>query len=127
MFKTQTSLTHFMLLVSFYTSLKHQKTFIETEQWREMGQRASSQNVQKQPGEVFFEKRYSEKFCNIHRKTSVLESLFHKVAALKACSFNKKRIQHRCFPVNIAKFLRAPILKNICERLLLSVAFISLG
>ena len=24
----------------------------------------------------------------------------------KACNFVKKRIQHRCFPVNIAKFLR---------------------
>ena len=24
---------------------------------------------------------------------------------------------HRCFPVNIAKFLRLPILKNICKRL----------
>ena len=27
--------------------------------------------------------------------------------------------QHRCFPVNVAKFLRIPILENICERLLL--------
>ena len=26
----------------------------------------------------------------------------------------------RCFPVNFVKFLRAPILKNICERLLLN-------
>ena len=26
-----------------------------------------------------------------------------------------KRLQHRCFPMNIAKFLRATILKNICE------------
>ena len=31
----------------------------------------------------------------------------------------KKWLQHRYFPVNIAKFLRTPILKNICERLLL--------
>ena len=29
--------------------------------------------------------------------------------------------QHGCFPVNIAKILRTPILKNICERLLLNV------
>ena len=29
------------------------------------------------------------------------------------------RLQHACFPVNIAKFLKTPILKNICERLLL--------
>ena len=31
----------------------------------------------------------------------------------------KKRTQYRCFPVNIAKLLRAPILKNVCKRLLL--------
>ena len=34
--------------------------------------------------------------------------------------FNKKRLHHRCFPVNIMKFLRIPILKKICERLLLN-------
>ena len=33
----------------------------------------------------------------------------------------KKRLQHRCLPVNIANLLRAPILKKICERLLPSV------
>ena len=36
-------------------------------------------------------------------KTPVLESLFNKAAGLKA--FIKKRLQRRCFPVNIAKFL----------------------
>ena len=40
-----------------------------------------------------------------------MESLF-----IKACSFIK-RLQHSCFPVNIAIFLRKPILKNILERL----------
>ena len=34
-------------------------------------------------------------------------SLFNKVAGLKPGSFIKKRLQHRCFPLNIAKFLRA--------------------
>ena len=34
-----------------------------------------------------------------------------------------KLFQHRCFPMNIAKFLRTPILKNIYERLLLNVVF----
>ena len=33
----------------------------------------------------------------------------------KACSFIKQRLQHRCFPENIAKFLRTPILKNNCQ------------
>ena len=41
---------------------------------------------------------------------------FFKVLYLKACNFIKKRLQHRRFPVTIAKFLRLPILKNICER-----------
>ena len=34
----------------------------------------------------------------------------------KACNFIKKRLQQRCFPVNIAEFSRTPILKNIYER-----------
>ena len=49
--------------------------------------------------------------------TCVLEFLFNIVAGLKACNFVKKRPQHRFFPVNIAKFLRTAILKNIWERL----------
>ena len=36
---------------------------------------------------------------------------------LKDCNFIKKRLQPRCFLVNIAKFLRTAILKNISERL----------
>ena len=48
-------------------------------------------------------------------------SLSNTVAGLlKAWNFIKKRFQHRCFPVNTAKFSRAPILKNIFERLLWS-------
>ena len=48
-------------------------------------------------------KSCSQKFSNIHRKTSVLESLFHEVAGFQAFTFIEKRLQHRCFPV--AKFL----------------------
>ena len=47
----------------------------------------------------------------------MLESLFNRVAGLKASSFIKKRLQHSCFPLNIAKFLRTPTLKNIYKRL----------
>ena len=36
---------------------------------------------------------------------------------VKVCNFIKKILQHRCFSVNIANFLRTPILKNICGRL----------
>ena len=31
----------------------------------------------------------------------------------------RKRLWHRCFPVNFAKFLRAPLLQNTSRRLLL--------
>ena len=54
----------------------------------------------------------------ISQKTPVLETLFNKVAGLQV-NYIKKRNQHRCFPVNNAKFLRTPTLKNICIKLLL--------
>ena len=63
---------------------------------------------------MFYRKICSHKFCNIYRKAPVLE-----------CLLNGKRLQHRFFSVNIVKF-RTPILKNICERLLLWVAIIFL-
>ena len=47
----------------------------------------------------------------------MLEFLFNIVPGLKASNFIKKRLQHRCFPVNNEKILRTPILKNIYERL----------
>ena len=62
------------------------------------------------PPVVFCKKLLFVKLCNIHMKTPVLKSLLN---------FIKKRLQHRCFPVNIAKFLSTSILKNICVRLLL--------
>ena len=49
----------------------------------------------------------------------MLESLFKKIADLQACNVIKKRLQHRCFPVNIAKSLKTNVLKIICEWLLL--------
>ena len=70
----------------------------------------------------------SEKFC----KKSVLkifpkftgkhlyQTLFlNKVAGLRPATLLKKRMWHKYFPVNFAKFLRTSVLKNICERLLL--------
>ena len=45
--------------------------------------------------------------------------LFNKTVGLQACNLIRKRLQHRCFPVNTVKFQKTPILKNIWERLLL--------
>ena len=50
--------------------------------------------------------KYSERFCNIHRKTPVLESLFNNVTGLKVHNFIRKGLHHMCFLAkNIAKFL----------------------
>ena len=38
-----------------------------------------------------------------------------RVRDLQVCIFIKKRLQHRCFHVKVATFLRTPILKDICE------------
>ena len=49
------------------------------------------------------------KILQYRQETPVLES--------KTCNFIKKRPQHRCFPVNIAKYLILLILKDICKQL----------
>ena len=46
-------------------------------------------------------------------------SIFEHVSSGLSISFIKKRLQHRCFPVNTAKFLRTSIFQNICEPLFL--------
>ena len=64
------------------------------------------------------QKKLFLKISQYPQESAVLESLFKKVAVLIACNFIKKTPQHRCFCLNIAKFVRLPILKNICEWLL---------
>ena len=54
----------------------------------------------------------------IYRKTPVLESLFEKIARLMACNFIKKRLQHRCFPVNMAKIFNSTYFKEYLQLLL---------
>ena len=44
---------------------------------------------------------------------------FLKSCRLKACNFFKTRLQHRCFPVKFAKFLRAPFFTEHLRWLLL--------
>ena len=72
----------------------------------------TTEHLQKQPLEVFYKNACSEQFCNFTGKH------------LKACNFIKKRLQRKFFPVNIAKFLRTPILENICEQLLNCICFV---
>ena len=81
-------------------------------------------NLQMQPWTGVLQNRCSWKLCKFHRKKPVLEPLFNKVAGLKACNFIKKRLQRGCLLGKFAKFLRTPVLENICERLLLQINFL---
>ena len=68
--------------------------------------------------EQIFNKKAVLKNFTIFTEKHLCWSLFlNKNAGLQSWNFIKKRLQHRFFPVNIAKFLRAPVLENICERL----------
>ena len=60
-------------------------------------------------------------------KTPVLEPSFNRLAGFKTCKFLKKRLQHRCFPVNIGKFLRTLILMKICEQPLLQFLLLTVN
>ena len=46
---------------------------------------------------------------------------FNKVAGLRPATLLKKRLWHRCFPVNFAKFLRTPFLVEHLRWLLLII------
>ena len=46
---------------------------------------------------------------------------FNKVTGLRPATLLKKRLWHRCFSVNFAKFPRTPFLQNTSRRLLLHV------
>ena len=58
--------------------------------------------------------------CKSHRKTSVLESISNKAAGLKVCNSIKKRLQHSCLPVKLAKFLKTPFFTEEFRWLLLT-------
>ena len=68
--------------------------------------------------EVFCKKSVFRKFTGKHLRQS---RFFNKVAGLRPVTLLKKRLWHKCFPVNFAKFLRILFLQNTSGRLLLNV------
>ena len=61
---------------------------------------------------------FSCEYCEIFKNSFFIENLWWLLLYIHLFLIKfKKRLQHRCFPVNIAKFLRIPILKNIKESL----------
>ena len=67
---------------------------------------------------MFCEKVFLE-FSQNSQENTCARVFFNKVTGLRAATLLKKRLLHRCFPVNFAKFLRAPFLiKHHCRLLL---------
>ena len=71
--------------------------------------------------EQLFSNRCFLKLCKIHVKTSLLESLFNNVAALKAWNFIKEILWHRHLPVNLLQFFKKPFLQNFSRWLLVLI------
>ena len=67
---------------------------------------------------MFCKKGVLKNFASFSGKHLCWSHFLIKFQAFRPATF-KKRFQHRCFLKKFAKFLRTPILKNICERLLL--------
>ena len=78
---------------------------------------------QKQPFVDVLRNRCSLEFCKIHRKTPVTESLLIKFQGLHTCNYIKKRLQHRCFRVNIEKFVRTAFFIKHLQWLLVSDSY----
>ena len=71
--------------------------------------------------EVFCKKSLLKNFTKFTGKHQCQSLFFNKVACLRPVTVLKKRLWHRCFPVNFAKVLRTSFLQNTSGRLLLII------
>ena len=67
----------------------------------------------------FFKKGALKNFAKFTGKHLCQSLSFNKVVGLMPATLLKKSLWHRCFPVNFAKVLRAPFLKEHLRWLLL--------
>ena len=74
--------------------------------------------LQKQPPEVFIKKGVLKNFTKFTEKYLCHGLFFNRVAV---ATLLKKRLWHRCFPVNFGKFSRSPFLQNTSGWLLLTL------
>ena len=58
--------------------------------------------------EVFCKKGVLRNFTELTGKHLHQSLFFNKVAGLRPAALLKKRLWHRCFPLNFVKFLRTP-------------------
>ena len=75
--------------------------------------------TRKQPMEVLNKKNIYRNFTKFTGKHPHWSLFFNIVP--EACNFTKKRLKHRCFPLNFVEFLWTPFLQNTSPWLLLYV------
>ena len=62
--------------------------------------------------EVFCKKGILKNFTKFTGKHLCQSLFFNKVAGLRPATLSKTRLWHRCFPVNLVKFLRTPFYRT---------------
>ena len=73
-------------------------------------------------GGVLLKKLFLKALQNSQEHTSAKVSFFNKVVFFnEAATLLKKRLWHKCFLVNFAKFLKTPFSQNTSGRLLLKI------
>ena len=77
--------------------------------------------IQKQPPGVFCKKDVLKNCANFTKKHLCQSRFFKKVPGLRPATLLKRRLWHRCFPVNFEKFLRTSFLQNTSGRVLISL------
>ena len=75
---------------------------------------------------VFCKKGVLRNFAKFTGKHLWQSLLFNKIAGLRTATLLTKRLWHRCFPVNFAKFLRTLFLTEHLRWLLVTVTLVSL-
>ena len=100
-----------MLNYSVFEKIKPEKMFTEV--------LSLSKRDRTSRPEVFCKKGVVRNFSNSQENTCA-RVFFNKVAGLKPANLLKKRLRHRYFSVNFAKFLEAPFLTEHLRYLLLT-------
>ena len=70
----------------------------------------SLNQLKKQPPEVFCKKNVLRNFAKFTGKHLCQSLFFNKIAGLRSATLLKKRLWHRYFPMNFAKFLTTPFI-----------------
>ena len=74
--------------------------------------------LQKQLPQVFYKKGVLKNVAKFTGKQPSQSLFFTKVAGLRPATLFKKRLWHRCFPVNFAKFVRTSFFQKTWRLLL---------